>query len=102
MGEKIIDQFTHLPISRQRKYQMRMQRDGRCTECGAPVIEGSRCLEHLVKSRERQREARGTRRRYLNTLGYRLTLLDQGRKAASSSMPAKKASRRRGASEFAQ
>jgi hypothetical protein len=27
---------------------------------------------HLVKSRERQRKKRGLRRRYLNTLSYRL------------------------------
>jgi hypothetical protein len=30
----IDDEFKGLPISRQRKYQLRMQRDRRCTECG--------------------------------------------------------------------
>ena len=54
MRARIKDEFTDLPISRQRKYQLRMQRDQRCTECGEPALKGSRCLKHLVKARERQ------------------------------------------------
>jgi len=72
MRNCIVDEFTTLPISRQRKYQLRMQRDKRCTECGDPAIEGSRCLKHLIKARERQRKKRGLKRRYLNTLSYKL------------------------------
>ena|ERR1051326_6609026 len=72
MRRHIEDEFTALPISRQRKYQMRMQRDKRCTECGAPAAKGSRCLKHLVKARERQRRKRGLKRRYPDTLSYRL------------------------------
>jgi hypothetical protein len=72
MRKRIQDEFTGLAISRQRKYQLRMQRDHRCTECGAEAIQGSRCLKHLVKARERQRKKRGLRRRYYNTLSYRL------------------------------
>ena len=72
MRKRIQDEFTDLPISRQRKYQLRMQRDRRCTECGQPAIQGSRCLQHLVKARERQRKKRGLKRRYYNTLSYRL------------------------------
>jgi hypothetical protein len=72
MKNIIIDEFTSLPISRQRKYQLRRQRDRRCTECGEPAEEGSRCLKHLVKARERQRRKRGLKRRYLNTLSYKL------------------------------
>src|SRR5215813_5931489 len=72
MRRRIQDEFTNLPISRQRKYQLRMQRDKRCTECGEPAIQGSRCLKHLVKARERQRRKRGLKRRYYNTLSYRL------------------------------
>src|SRR5512137_335756 len=72
MRKRIEDEFTHLRTSRQRKYQLRMLRDQRCTECGEPAVQGSRCLKHLVKARERQREKRGLRRRYLNTLSYRL------------------------------
>jgi len=72
MRKRIQDEFTHLKVSRQRKYQLRMQRDNRCTECGAPAKQGSRCLKHLVKARERQRKKRGLKRRYYNTLSYRL------------------------------
>ncbi len=72
MRKRIQDEFTELPISRQRKYQLRMQRDHRCTECGAPAAQGSRCVRHLVKARERQRKKRGLKRRYYNTLSYKL------------------------------
>jgi hypothetical protein len=72
MKTPIKDEFTMLPVSRQRKYQLRMQRDSRCTECGAPVVKGSRCLMHLVRARERQRQKGHLKRRYLNTLSYRL------------------------------
>jgi hypothetical protein len=72
MRTSIQDEFTDLQISRQRKYQLRMKRDKKCTECGQPAAEGSRCLKHLVKARERQRKKRGLKRRYLNTLSYKL------------------------------
>ena len=76
MRKPIKDEFTKLRISRQRKYQLRMLRDGRCTECGAPGAAGSRCLKHLVSARERQRKKRGLKRRYYNTLSYRLEAAD--------------------------
>ncbi len=72
MKRQIEDEFTKLPISRQRKYQLRMQRDRRCTECGESALVGSRCLKHLVKARERQRQKRGLKRRYYGTLSYKL------------------------------
>ena len=75
MRKRIEDEFAHLKISRQRKYQLRMLRDKRCTECGEPAVQGSRCLKHLVKARERQRQKRGLHRRYYNTLSYRLEAL---------------------------
>lgn len=74
----IQDEFTNLPISRQRKYQLRMARDGRCTECGAKAIIGSRCVEHLIKARERQRKKRNLKTRYHNTLSYRLQTDPEG------------------------
>jgi hypothetical protein len=72
MRKSIKDEFTRLPISRQRKYQLRMQRDQRCTECGEPAVQASRCLKHLIKARERQRKSRGLKRRYYGTLSYKL------------------------------
>lgn len=72
MRKRIEDEFTYLPISRQRKYQLRRERDKCCTECGEPAVQGSRCLKHLVKARERQRKKRGLKRRYYGTLSYKL------------------------------
>ena len=72
MRRSIKDEFTHLPVSRQRKYQLRMQRDSRCTECGEPAEMGSRCLKHLVIARERQRKKMGLKRRHYATLSYQL------------------------------
>jgi hypothetical protein len=72
MRKRIQDEFTALPISRQRKYQLRMQRDRRCTECGEAAVHGSRCLKHLINARERQRRKRGLKRRYYGTLSYQL------------------------------
>ena len=77
MRKRIADEFTNLRISRQRKYQLRMLRDKRCTECGEPAVQGSRCLKHLIKARERQRKKRGLKRRYYNTLSYRLQELER-------------------------
>jgi hypothetical protein len=72
--------------SRQRKYQLRMLRDKRCTECGEPAVQGSRCLKHLIKARERQRKKRGLKRRYYNTLSYRLQELEK----SAAKKPARK------------
>jgi hypothetical protein len=70
-GRCIQDEFTHLLVSRQRKYQLRMQRDSCCTECGELAVRGSQCLKHLVKAREWQRKKRGLKRRYWS-FSYRL------------------------------
>jgi hypothetical protein len=83
MRIRIVDEFTHLRVSRQRKYQLRMKRDQRCTECGAPAVQGSRCLKHLVKARERQRQKRGLKRRYRGTLSYTLEAAVRRRRLAA-------------------
>jgi len=84
MRRRIKDEFTDLPISPQRKYQLRMQRDSRCTECGERAVQGSRCLKHLVKARERQRRKRGLRRRYYGTLSYQLQQASRTKKQKQS------------------
>lgn len=93
MRRAIIDEFTDLPISRQRKYQLRMARDNRCTECGAPAAAGARCVRHLVKARERQRVKRGLKRRY-NTLSYQLEAKIKAAKSRSSRKTARTNGRR--------
>ncbi len=87
MRKRIVDEFTKLRVSRQRKYQLRMQRDKRCTECGEPAVQGSRCLKHLVKARERQRKKRGLKRRYRGTLSYRLQAASSPRSSRASCAP---------------
>jgi hypothetical protein len=72
MRKPIKDEFTHLKVSRQRKYQLRKRRDHRCMHCGQPAVRSGRCLKHLVEAREWQRKRHGLKRRYRNTLAYRL------------------------------
>lgn len=67
----IQDEFASLSISRQRKYQLRMRRDGRCEKCGEPAVQASRCLTHLVQSREYARQKLGFRVRYFSA-SYRI------------------------------
>ena len=46
MRAKIIDEFTDLPVSRQRKCQLRHNKSGLCMTCGKPSVFGGRCLKH--------------------------------------------------------
>ncbi|HOC57293.1 MAG TPA: hypothetical protein PKI20_16865 [Verrucomicrobiota bacterium] len=94
MRKRIEDEFANLPISRQRKYQLRMKRQGCCTECGEPAVQGSRCLKHLVKARERQRQKRGLKRRYRGTLSYRLESAARKKRLAASRRSASAPERR--------
>jgi hypothetical protein len=68
----IKDEFTDLPVSRQRKFQLRMVRDKRCPICGEPLVMGTRCLKHLLREREMKRKRLGLKRRHSSTLSYRL------------------------------
>jgi hypothetical protein len=72
MATKIKDEFSDLPISKQRKYQLRRKRDKRCTLCGAPAEQGSLCLKHQTELRERMRKISHSKRRYKNSMSYRL------------------------------
>lgn len=62
---KIKDKFTKLPVSRQRKWQLRKQSKGLCILCGEPLATATYCLKHAIAHRELKR------RRY-NSLTYRL------------------------------
>jgi hypothetical protein len=72
MADLIKDEFTDLKMSRQRKYQLRMRRDGRCTICGDKVAGACLCLKHLVAARERTRRRLGCKRRLKKTKSYQL------------------------------
>ena len=56
---RIQDEFTDLPVSRGRKYQLRRHKEGRCIKCGEPQVAAFYCLRHLVTNREAIRRKTG-------------------------------------------
>ncbi len=61
MPNVIIDEFTSLPISRQRRYQLRKHRDRKCIRCGQSAAKHGYFCEthrqvHNVMTRELQRK----------------------------------------------
>jgi 5-deoxy-D-glucuronate isomerase len=54
----IQDEFTALPVSRQRKWQLRKRVEGRCAVCGVPA-EGKLCDMHAIKRSLLQLKQRG-------------------------------------------
>lgn len=58
MGEKIEDEFTDLPYSRQYKWQLRKKKQKRCTICGKARATHSVhfCQYHLDRANEKGKE----------------------------------------------
>jgi hypothetical protein len=52
MGEKINDEFSDLPFSRQYLWQLRKKKEGNCIICGEPSISANHCMKHHVVARE--------------------------------------------------
>lgn len=52
---KVIDQFSNLPVSRQRKWQLRQAAENNCIICAAPKVNAAFCLN-------RDRQTQGSRR----------------------------------------
>lgn len=50
--KKIEDEFTPLPLSNQRKWQLRRKRDGLCVSCGKPAVTSHYCEFHNKKKLE--------------------------------------------------
>jgi hypothetical protein len=49
--KRILDEFTDLELSRQRKWQLRRAKEGRCIKCGATAAPGSGlCVKHHVQT----------------------------------------------------
>ncbi len=47
---KVADEVADLPLSRQRKYQLRKVRDGQCMLCGQEAYMGTvLCYDHHIK-----------------------------------------------------
>jgi hypothetical protein len=105
MPKAIIDDLTSLPISRQRRYQLRKRRDRKCIRCGQRAVNrGYFCETHRqvnnVAARELQRARFDLARRYHDSESYGFsyssgrmvssvanTYLEEGRSTPS---PAKK------------
>ena len=72
---RIQDEFSgRTGISKQRRYQMRRLRDGKCIFCGRPAVITGKCEEHRqklnVKDREKMRRRIGATSRYKNSESY--------------------------------
>lgn len=60
----IIDEFTKLPISRERKRQLRCKKAGICKRCDRPLATKNYCLRHAIEERDRRRKLRGNTETY--------------------------------------
>jgi len=72
---KIEDEFSvRTGISKQRRYQMRRLRDGKCVYCGRPAVITGKCERHRqmlnIKDREKMRRRIGAMSRYKNSESY--------------------------------
>jgi hypothetical protein len=65
-------------ISRQRRHQLRKQRDGICMICTERAVHGGRCRKHwilnAIRIRESIRRRHGYKKRYLGGKLYRLPI----------------------------
>ena len=73
MSRAIQDEFTDLPISRQRKWQLRRSKTGKCQQCGQRFETGANghCLHCMIKRLDNSRKRSGHRKRY-RSLSWRL------------------------------
>lgn len=62
----IVDEFTGLKLSRQRKWQLRKAAQGLCVLCGKPTTGSNHCLEHMEKNRDSNARRFGFKRQYEN------------------------------------
>ncbi len=70
--KRIVDQFTQLPVSRQRKWQLRQRQKGLCAKCSKRVVpESIYCIRHMVDhrvaARRRYQRKRGRTRQHRGT-----------------------------------
>ena len=79
-GKPIVDEFTDMPISKQRRWQLRKEKAGKCITCGKAAVKHLRCDLHaktlLISLREIQRRRLGCRRRNLAAPSYSFALND--------------------------
>lgn len=73
MPAKILDDYTDLNVSRQRKWQLRRAREGRCIKCGALAVADNMCLKDRVKFALYQHRQRSSGPPLTNSKWLRLT-----------------------------
>jgi hypothetical protein len=65
MKQPIVDEFTNLQISKQRRWQLRQEKAGKCITCGKLAVKYMRCDVHalalVVRTREQRRGRPGPR-----------------------------------------
>lgn len=53
--KRIQDRFTKLPVSKQRKWQLRQKAKGKCEKCKCDAVDGILCNKHRAKAKKRYR-----------------------------------------------
>ena len=81
--KRIVEQLIKLPVSRQRKWQLRQKQKGLCQKCSKPAAPASVfCIRHMVAhrvaARRRYEPKRGRTHQYRKTKSYRLAAAAQG------------------------
>jgi len=71
------DEFSNLPISRQRKWQLRQIANGGCDICGKPIVSGHKCLRHMVMARDSTHRKNGFKSTYQSKSRILESLLSQ-------------------------
>jgi hypothetical protein len=79
MSRVIDDQFTHLPVTSQRKWQLRRHAEGKCIICARPQVMQFFCLKHAVGKRELERAANGFKTRRTSFRSYRAEAMEAAR-----------------------
>lgn len=66
--KQIQDEFTNLNVSRQRKYQLRCQRDHLCIVCGSPtLVTRIECERHSQQRSMQNARSKGSTIRKFNS-----------------------------------
>lgn len=76
----ILDAFTDLKVSRQRKWQLRQEAKGLCQVCPEPEFMACKCKKHYRRWANAQAKRLGTKRRLKNTKFKRMLKEERKRK----------------------
>lgn len=80
--KRILDQFAHLDVSRQRKYQLRQAAQHKCMICGKPEVMKALCEKHYKRALDYERKRMIITKFLKNTKFNRLMLMKKVNKTA--------------------